>query len=947
MDVPDTYSVALNWEKENASCQENMKDCTKGKDFYKEMAFSEFSYSTETPQENYSSQEIYFRKNYNKEMSNALQIRNNSLFETGTAMLISSKESKNIRRYSFPVPSIDVLSLPQLRRDSGFYSMPSLSLKLLSIPFKVVTTSKMSTNRRVSYTKPYSSFTSLSGTLTDLKSSRCYAFASCDHDMNVCHTKQESKFSNTFSEDNYLEYRQNRKETGQVTVEDFHSIMNSCQAQKEKYRYIETPTTPKGGEEDITFEKDSFVCEEVLRSKDQQVQVHEKLPNKVTVNQDSLLSEKLSSGNSNNNISAKLSVEDIQGQESVMQSNENLLQSIFECKEMEKNQRKSVMTVITGELEEKPIILGDIKSMANSFGLAIKKDPSSKRETVFMLPLLDTEESNRVNEFQNCSDIQKMSENIPEDSDCQDYSIQTEHLLAGDSFTDAPEMLSSEQHISLSHHSGSHLVDVQTETLFKSSSEKRDEEKEANMNVVVTSATFSSVNQTDQIAKSLKDTSTGLSRDPVLKDARTNNSSQEEEERDQWARRRKWFKNSKRHPSFRKSSKNSRFTRGSMNSEDGCPLDLGPHRESEERGFYTEMFHSASWVFQGDDANADNNIRCLSKRPVTIRERTVRIPKGMGDYPWGFQIQFSKPILVTKVDSNSTAEEAGLQIGDIVMAVNGTDVTSMPHSEAANLVKKGPDILNLLVGSDISRCPNIPRPTCRGYLHKQTHSGILKGWRKRWFVLKHDGSLYYYKHKKDEGKCRPLEVTKVEGAEIGMDNSLGKPFAFKCVPRAGNRVFYFRTTSAQEMKRWVDNMEKAAHPIHQNHVWEDVTMHNTSLPPLAIKNPECLGLLHQLDKTKNIWVQHYCILKDGCLYFYASIRSTHAVGGIYLQGYTVGEQSLGSRRSVIEVKPPSEEFTTFYLCAESVNENQRWISALRASVSKWLPWNKATEDFMH
>ncbi|ETE65577.1 Pleckstrin-likey domain-containing family A member 7, partial [Ophiophagus hannah] len=675
--------------------------------------------------------------------------------------------------------------------------------------------------------------------------------------MNVCHTKQESKFTNTFSEDNYLEYRQNSKETGQ------NSIMNSCQAQKEKYRSTETPTIPKGDEEHITFEKDGFVCEEILRSKDQQVQVHEKLPNKVTANQDFLLSETLSSDNSDNNISAKLSVEDIQGQESVIQSNKNLLQSIFKSKEMKKTQRKSVRTVITGELEQKLIIPCDIKSMANSFGLAIKKEPSSKKETVFMLPLLDTEESNRVNEFQNCADIQKVSENILEDSDCQDYFIQTEHLLAGDSFTDAPEVLSSEQHISLSHLSGIHLADLQTEMLFKPSSEKRVEEREANMNVIMTSATFSSVNQADQIgkvflfffpqniAKSLKDTSTGLARDQVLKDAKTNNSSQEEEEPDRWTRRRKWFKNSRRHPSARKSSKNSSFTKGSMNSH-GCPLNLGSHRES---GFYTEMFHSASWVFQGDDANADNNLRCLSKRPVTVRERTVRIPKGMGDYPWGFRIQFSKPILVTEVDSNSAAEEAGLQIGDIVMAVNGTDVTSMPHSEAANLARKGPDILNLLVGSDISRCPSIPHPTCRGYLHKRTHSGILKGWRKRWFVLKHDGSLYYYKHKKDEGKCRPLEVTKVEGAEIGMDNSLGKPFVFKCVPRAGNRVFYFYAISAQEMKRWVDVMEKAAHPTHQ--------------------------------------------------------------------GYTVSEQTLGSRRSVIEVQPPSEEFTTFYLCAESDNENQR------------------------
>lgn len=67
-------------------------------------------------------------------------------------------------------------------------------------------------------------------------------------------------------------------------------------------------------------------------------------------------------------------------------------------------------------------------------------------------------------------------------------------------------------------------------------------------------------------------------------------------------------------------------------------------------------------------------------------------------------------------------------------------------------------------------------------------------------------------------------------------------------------------------------------PPLQSHVWEDVTLHNSSLPPLAIKSPECLGLLHQLDGSSDVWTQHYCILKDGCLYFYASIRSSQASG---------------------------------------------------------------------
>ncbi|KAK2871525.1 hypothetical protein Q8A67_024052 [Cirrhinus molitorella] len=395
---------------------------------------------------------------------------------------------------------------------------------------------------------------------------------------------------------------------------------------------------------------------------------------------------------------------------------------------------------------------------------------------------------------------------------------------------------------------------------------------------------------------------------------------------DHWAKRRKLFKESKQRSSAGGSSITSNITEESdtMNSEDTRSVDMSM-RDIEDRGFYTETFHSVSWIYHGDEVNQNESAHCLSSctRPAAIRERTVKISKGMGEYPWGFRIQFSKPIVVTEVDTNGAAEEAGLQVGDYVLAVNGTDVTSVPHSEAADLARQGPDILTLTIGSDIGRMPNTPRPTCRGYLHKRTQSSLLKGWRKRWFVLRHDCCLHYYRNKRDEGKSQALSVMSLEGAVVEADTSLGKPFVFRCCPVSGNRVYYLCATSNQEMKRWLEAMGRAVHPITQNHVWVDVTRHNSNLPPLAVKNPECLGLLHQLDRNKDSWMQHYCVLKDGCLYFYASIRSTCAIGGIYLHGYTVRDQPVGSRRSAIELRPPSEEFKVFYLCAENANENKR------------------------
>uniref|UniRef100_A0A3B4YPG9 Uncharacterized LOC111659639 n=1 Tax=Seriola lalandi dorsalis TaxID=1841481 RepID=A0A3B4YPG9_SERLL len=289
----------------------------------------------------------------------------------------------------------------------------------------------------------------------------------------------------------------------------------------------------------------------------------------------------------------------------------------------------------------------------------------------------------------------------------------------------------------------------------------------------------------------------------------------QESSSDHWAKRRKLFKESKQWSSAGGSSITSDITEESV-SEDTRSMDM-TIRDNEDRGFYMETFHSSAWIYQGDDEGSGAITPNLNSRTraVSIRERTVRISKGTGEYPWGFRIQFSKPIVVTEVDTNGAAEEAGLMVGDYVLAVNGTDVTSIPHSEAADLARQGPDILTLTIGSDIACGPNTPRPACRGYLHKRTQSGLIKGWRKRWFVLTHDCCLYYYRHKRDEGKRQALSAVKLEGAEVGQDVSLGKPFVFKCRPQSGSRVYFFCATSNQEMKRWLEAMETAIHPFAQ------------------------------------------------------------------------------------------------------------------------------------
>ncbi|XP_039946173.1 uncharacterized protein LOC120765403 isoform X1 [Hirundo rustica] len=875
---------------------------------------------------------------------------------------------KTARRKSFPDTGLEVPSPAHPRRDSGFYSLPSLNVLLKEnkagdlhkrnshIPTKYKELCKCPdlTSSLTEFCK-YPDLTSSLTNLRSLKSSYQYALTSFDHNIIYPSEPEEDVcLDGTCLLNDYAGCVGQDEETEETLIESLHS--NGTIYEKKENGCEE----PLGNLSMLEEDSESTEALDKDKSEYSSIEKHVEWQNKTHLVHVSPLSASPSGEFINDKESTNYSsTESIPKQSSVLQLN---VHPSYAESEVTNKMRESVLTdppVVTGEVQGR-LIQGNTTLIPKCFGSAVKKEPnftcSIQEKSLLSSLLLDYKEHGVNKALESLSEVQDVSGNVIVESDCHNNSAQASVLSTSSVCTEKKE--------NFTEHSNTkqRLENFCSKQSIEDSLRR---ELGASQLLLVAKSSFEEIESNSEIKgyyededisssvkqMSQKDLKSEMDKNrtlPLKKDTRASDSSQEDAI-DQWARRRKQFKDSKKCSSTGGSSINSTITEGSINSEDARSVDLGLYSENEDRGFYTENFHSASWVFRGDDVSPDNSPRCLSKRPrpVAIRERTVKIAKGTGNYPWGFRIQFSKPILVTEVDTNSAAEEAGLQVGDILIAVNGIDVTSMPHSEAANLARKGPDILTMIVGSDISRYPNTPKPTCRGYLHKRTQSAILKGWRKRWFVLKHNGYLHYYKHKKDEGKCRPLEVTKLEGAEICVDTSLGKPFVFKCIPQAGNRIFYFCATSNQEMKRWLEAMDKAVHPIHQNHVWVDVTLHNTTLPPLAIKNPECLGLLHQLDKGKDVWIQHYCILKDGCLYFYATLRSTPAQGGLYLQGYTVSEQSLGSKRSVIELKPPSEEFKTFYLCAENVNENKRWITALKASINKWLPLHQAIQDFMN
>ncbi|KAI8439309.1 hypothetical protein MSG28_013140 [Choristoneura fumiferana] len=320
---------------------------------------------------------------------------------------------------------------------------------------------------------------------------------------------------------------------------------------------------------------------------------------------------------------------------------------------------------------------------------------------------------------------------------------------------------------------------------------------------------------------------------------------------------------------------------------------------------------------------------CESDKTVVVRR---------GNEEFGFRIHGSKPVVVSAIEPDTPAETSGLEVGDIVIAVNGINVLDKTHSEVVKIAHSGSEILEL----DVARTCEVVASLAHESGPAALYSGYLwraaplrphhpPRWTRRWFVLKRDNCLYYYK---TDSSIHPVGALMLVNYQLAEEDA-GRPHGFRLQRGGGNRL-QLAADTAEAAARWSAVLAHAIDTSNQRDGWLEVTMRNMKLPPSSIPRPDCFGYLMKLGSKWKSWAKRYCVLKDACLYFYSDGNSKNAFGMACLHGYRVQTCAPGGKKYAFEVMPTEPKQRHFYFHTESEMDRKRWMAALEYSIDRWM-----------
>lgn len=235
---------------------------------------------------------------------------------------------------------------------------------------------------------------------------------------------------------------------------------------------------------------------------------------------------------------------------------------------------------------------------------------------------------------------------------------------------------------------------------------------------------------------------------------------------------------------------------------------------------------------------------------------------------------------MSAIEKDTPAETSGLEVGDIVLSVNGVSVVDKSHSEVVKIAHAGSDTLELEVARTInalSPLTETPTPQQKalysGFLWRKSGNNETVKWVRRWFCLRPDQSLYYYKNETDIQPLGIISLTNHVVTQLPIEKS-SRPYSFS-IESSDSKTLILSADAQDIANGWIAIMSHAA---EQNDPWLEASTSNLKLPPSSIMRPDCTGFLMKLGARWRSWSKRYCVLKDACLYFYQESNSKNAIG---------------------------------------------------------------------
>ncbi|KAL2715669.1 hypothetical protein V1478_015367 [Vespula squamosa] len=349
------------------------------------------------------------------------------------------------------------------------------------------------------------------------------------------------------------------------------------------------------------------------------------------------------------------------------------------------------------------------------------------------------------------------------------------------------------------------------------------------------------------------------------------------------------------------------------------------------------------------DMFSSRSVNCECQLRFAESDKRV-IVKREADGEFGFRIHGSKPVVVSAIEPDTPAESSGLEVGDIIMSVNGRSVMDATHSEVVRLAHSGTDVLELEVARTCNvLAPRVVRsgakdtqdePICTGYLwRKSATSSNTDKWVRRWFALRRDNCLYYYKTDSDSQPVGAVMLLKYE-VETTPELRLHS-FAIK---KQAAPTLRLAADTEEAASRWATVIREAIERNNQVDTWLNASLRMRELPACTIQRPDCFGYLSkQQEHAKKTssptgWSRRYCVLKDAALYFYDDANAEKAFGVACLHGFRVygSAPNSGGRKHAFELQPPDPTQRSYTFATESEMDKKRWLAALEYSIDRWI-----------